>query len=281
MRRSMPRDVDGVMRRALTLLVALAALASSGAAQQPTPGGKDSVLSVTVAGVVTDTAGRLLPGAEVRLGTSTTIADEEARFVVAGLTPGSIDLHVRSIGYQPVARTLEVEPGLRVDVAIRLTPSAVELGTVVVEGVRMSTRLLHMGFYHRQKVGSGRFFDREALERHGGTLSGLLQEVPAVRVMRDPQGRGHLLGRSATRTCRMSVYLDGLLIRWAAETGIDHVVARQDILGLEVYPSAVQVPAQLSVPQAAGPGMSGPAGIGSAGLADCGAVVIWTKPPGG
>jgi hypothetical protein len=68
-------------------------------------------------------------------------------------------------------------------------------------------------------------------------------------------------------------------------TGIDDVVGRDDVLAMEVYPRASEMPATIV-------GRGGAAGVGSIGrfnlqgasaqsggsFVECGAILIWTKP---
>jgi len=247
--------------------------------------------TVTLVGVVRDTAGRSLSGAEVRAGARQfTISDADGRFVLEGVAPDTIQLLVRRIGYLPAEVVLEARAGLRVELAVKLVPSVTELGTITVNGVRMDTRLWTSGFYDRQKLGSGTFFTPEYLERHAGSVGSLLREAPSVTVVRDYYGRavamGPVLSLSAA-SCPLNVFLDGVLIRWADEAGLDGLMDHQDILAVEVYPRATQVPPAFGG-YSAGSSSSGGSGrsssqgeskVGADG-GDCGALVIWTKPIG-
>ncbi|HEU4629883.1 MAG TPA: carboxypeptidase-like regulatory domain-containing protein [Gemmatimonadaceae bacterium] len=269
------------------LLGATALLAGQLGAQEPVPGADSAATiaarTVTLVGVVRDTAGLPLSGAEVRAGARQfTLTGEDGRFALTGVAPDTIQLLVRRIGYQPADVILEAGAGLRVELAVKLVPSATELGTIVVNGRKMDTRLLESGFYDRQKVGSGTFFDPDDLEHHGGSMDALLREVPSVRVSRDIHNRSVALGQFAGGTCRLNVFLDGILIRWAADEGLDMMVNKRDVLAIEVYPRPVQVPAifagYLSESQGGLPLPGG--GASGGGGASCGALVIWTKPVG-
>lgn len=54
-------------------------------------GAQDSAATVTLAGVVRDTSGRLLPGAEVRSGERFTITSDSGTFVLGGLAPDTVE----------------------------------------------------------------------------------------------------------------------------------------------------------------------------------------------
>jgi hypothetical protein len=62
-------------------------------------------------------------------------------------------------------------------------------------------------------------------------------------------------------------------------------VNRQDVLAIEVYPRATQMPSYLSgytggADGGSGGGIPSPGGVNlrGAGSVDCGAIVIWSKP---
>jgi hypothetical protein len=239
--------------------------------------------TVTLVGLVRDTAGHSLSGAEVRAGaTQFTLTGADGRFVLEGVAPDTIQLLVRRIGYKPADVVLEAAAGLRVELAVKLVPAAVELGTVVVEGRRMDTRLLQSGFYEREKLGLGTYFSPDYLEHHGGSMDALMREVPSVRVTRDSYNRAVALGPFGVGLCQLNVFLDGILVRWAGDMGLDMLLDKQDVLAVEVYPRASQLPlAFAGYLSASGGGLPAPGGAarGSDG-SDCGAIVIWTKPIG-
>lgn len=156
----------------------LAALPLTGFAQ-------DSLARVSIGGIVRDTSGRPLTGAEVRSGEHFTVTSDSGTFLLTDLMPDTVDLLVRRIGYKPVSTAFAIRPGYHITVAVKMTPSSVTLGTVVVEGKRMDAHLWKAGFYERSKLGMGTFFTPEYLEHHGSTVSGLIGEVPSVMIARD------------------------------------------------------------------------------------------------
>lgn len=238
-------------------------------------------MTVTIAGVVRDTSGRVLPGAEVRSGERVTLTSDSGTFVLGELPPDTVELTVRRIGYKPVFTAFVIRPGLTVSVAVRMTPSNVTLGTIIVEGKQVDTRLWKSGFYQRANLGSGTFFTPDYLEHHGSTMSGLISEVPSVRIERDVRGRATPMGRFGAGECRMNVFIDGTLARWAPDVGIDDVLPKEDILAVEVYPRAAFVPSVL-VGSSSGVGGTGSrtnSTMASQGQrSDCGAIFLWTKP---
>ena len=269
---------------AVLLLLAAAATAPSAHAQAPTAA-DSAARYVTLVGVVRDTAGRPLAGAEVRAGaTQITLSDADGTFLLTGVEPDTVQLLVRRIGYRPADVVLAASAGLRVELLVRMVPAAVELGTITIEGRTMDTRLWQSGFYDRQKVGSGTFFDPEFLARHRGTMDGLMRDAPGVRVQRDRYGRTVALGRFGSGWCQLNVFIDGVFVRWASDIGIDQLLNKADVLAVEIYPRGTQVPATLAGYTASGGGVltsPGGAGGGATGGTDCGVVAFWTKPIGG
>ncbi|HEU4629885.1 MAG TPA: carboxypeptidase-like regulatory domain-containing protein [Gemmatimonadaceae bacterium] len=292
-RRVRPRRAAAALLVA-ALIGATPLLAPSLGAQEAVPGADSTATlaarTVTLVGVVRDTAGLPLSGAEVRAGARQfTLTGEDGRFQLMGVAPDTIQLLVRRIGYKPADVILEAQAGLRVELAVKLIPAVTELGTIEVEGERMDLKLWKTGFYHRQKLGWGTFFDSDYLEHFGGTISGLLYQVPGLRVARDRHGRAIALGRTFSLTgggsCALNVFLDGMLIRWADEVGLDYLVNPEEILAVEVYPRVTEMPAVLSMYAGGTPTMGGGLAPGHVQLkgvtyADCGAIVIWTKPFG-
>jgi hypothetical protein len=252
-------------------------------------GAQDSAATVTLAGVVRDTSGRLLPGAEVRSGERFTITSDSGTFVLGGLAPDTVELLVRRIGFRPVFTAFVIRPGLTVSVAVRMTPSDVTLGTIVVEGKKVDARLWKTGFYQRAKLGMGTFFTPEQLEHRGSTISGLIAEVPSVSIDRDRMNRAAPMGRFGGGWCQMNVFIDGQLARWATDVGLDDVLPKSEILAVEVYPRVALVPSVLVGSASAASGSSGAVpGVSGASSnsmmtsqgqrSDCGAIFFWTKP---
>jgi hypothetical protein len=260
----------------------------------------------TLGGVVRDDRGVALYGAEVRAGDAYATSDSSGVFVLRRLALDTVIVHVRRIGYN--AAQLRVSPpgaGQRVELAVTLTMNAVELGTIVVEGKALDTKLWDAGFYQRQMLGRGRFITPDFWEHFGGAGIGtVLRETPHVVVERQ-NNADFAYSRSGQHLCRMNVFVDGVYVQSAspgvgtertiADPGqsLDQIVPRDDIRAIEIYgtPSSVPTQYQRAVPpapramelsrmSASGLGvqsMSGRRPPTEAGKVDCGAVVIWTR----
>jgi len=242
--------------------------------------------SVGLDGIVRDREGRALAAAEVIVDDEhRTITNSRGEFSLTGLEAGVIELTARRIGYNPVTTAIQVDPGIIAHLAIKLTPLAIQLGTIVVEGKRLDKTLWQTGFYQRQQTGNGHYFDDEYFRRHQTSLGTVVTEVPKVFLERKNNGTAIALGTTANGTgCPLSVFVDGHMISWA-DQGLDAVVNRDDVLAMEVYAHASEMPARI----AGLGGMNGGGVIGNVNLrsltlaqgpttGDCGAILVWTKP---
>lgn len=274
------------MAAAVILSLPAAALAQRINTIKPTAAARQ----VTLDGVVRDPQGRPLAAAEIIVDDEhRAISNSRGEFSIGGLDSGLLQFVARRIGYQPVTTGVNVEqPGLTVHLAITLTPIAIELGTMIIEGRRMDKTLWQTGFYQRQQLlGGGQYFDDSYFRTHQITLGTVLSEVTSVYVDRQSNGNGIALGKMPNGSrCAMSVFVDGHFISWA-DQGVDAVVNRDDILALEVYPRASQMPTMIAGRGGKDGGgsigtvnLKGSAGMSGPTTGECGAILIWTKPLG-
>jgi hypothetical protein len=277
--------------------------AASLGAQSPAAAATTSMR--TVIGRVLDEASHGIPGANVRASSgASTVSDGDGRFVLRNLPDSALQLVARKVGYDSTSVT--VSAGADAEFTITLARTHL-LNEIVVEGKAYDRALWDNGFYHRQKIASGMFFDPDAIAHFGGNgLGSLVQQVPRVDV-RHLGNQDYAFSTIAGRPCRMNVYIDGFFQRVAmpgssttsegrAEEGLglNELIGFHDVAAVEVYPRASAVPVQY---QRMGP-PAGPQGVSSAQIgspngsmhrslsqgenadAACGAIVIWTKPPG-
>ena len=245
--------------------------------------------SVTLDGIVYDAIGRPLAAAEIIVSEEKrAISNSRGEFRISELPAGIVEFTARRIGYQPTTTAIQIEPGLTVHLAVKLVPVPVQLGTIVIEGKTLDKTLWQTGFYQRREGARGHYFDADYFKRYQASLGGLMENVAGIRVDRGSSGRGGAvaLGRLPNGSlCPLSVYVDGNFIPWASETGIDDVVNRDDVLAVEVYSRATDMPPTIV-------GRGGASAVGSigtvrlsgnslqygAGFAECGAILVWTKP---
>jgi hypothetical protein len=128
------------MRIPLSLLTPLAAIAIAVA-----PSVSNAQLTITLEGVVRNTAGEPIVGAVVavtnpatneRRGVNTS---EIGRFRVLGLGPGRYEVAVRAISYEPETRMVELLLGQRANLVFEMRPSATQLTGVEVTADRTTT----------------------------------------------------------------------------------------------------------------------------------------------
>jgi hypothetical protein len=278
-------------------------------AQTPARGDSASGPARVIVGRVLDEAARGLPDAEVRTaGGASAVTDSSGRFALRGLPDGDLTVVARKVGYD--STSANVPPGATGATSglTLVLVRAHRLNEIVVEGKVYDRALWDRGFYHRQKVASGTFFDTDAIDHFGGDgLGSLVRQAPRVDV-RNIGNADYAFSSIAGRPCRMNIFIDGMFQRVAMPSPVTGFrgeslegVALKDLIGfrniaaVEVYPRASMVPIQF---QRMGP-PAGPQGmtsqqIGSpSGLsgrrpsqgenqdAACGAIIIWTKSPAG
>ncbi len=210
----------------------------------------------------------------------TRLSDGNGRFLFRDLSPGVYRLVVNHITYDRMEQIVNVPGNRTVEVRFNLSLDPIELEPLVVTVVR-DRRLERRGYYDRreigEQVGNGVFFNIEEIQKlMPSRVTNLLQWVPGVRIdcsagayncsIIMSRGTPGLRGGGQTGCVNANVYLDGVRVVRDNQTSpqsIDAFVSPADIVGMEVYRSASEVPAEFS---------------GSVG--QCGAIVIWTGTGG-
>lgn len=237
----------------------------------------------------------VLVGKEVRARTSA-----GGGFWLTGLTPGFHLVRFRRFGLKPVTSGVMLPDSAVTDVDAVLAVLPQILATVVVQDKRGEVIEGPADFLRRAQTGMGHYITRAQIEqRHPFQTTDVLSEVPGLVLMRNKYGdivgvanmRGPNTfvgsamdappvvsatgssaspmttdasassGTSSQAGCSsgMSVYVDGVYTPSANLTVLNSI-SPGDIVGIEVYRSASEIPAGLSV------------------LAPlCGAVLIWTR----
>ncbi len=217
---------------------------------------------ITVSGTVQSRDGMPLKGAEVAAGDIHAVTNDSGAFVLPNVPGGYVFILVRRIGYLPGTLAFESEPTLRsMTIAAVLTPTATTLGTIVVEGKILDQGLWKNGFYRRRDLGFGYYFDPAWMARTGMNLSAVVQQAPSIRIERRRGGVAVPMVRLGTDMCALHVFLDGQLLPWAGEVGIDNIISSSDVHAVEVYPRGTDVPA----------------GFSFAGKPICGAIMLWSR----
>jgi hypothetical protein len=209
----------------------------------------------TIAGLVTDTAGKPIGDARVIVdGVPELRSGGDGRFLVRDVPIGSRQVEVLSIGMSPVMTVADVTPA---DTALVLA-SMRKVTTLDVIRVTASpmTRRLVRDLEERRKLGAGYFRDSTEIANHGSLFS-VFFEFPSVQVQRTGLGSDFvvILPGTSNRKCLANVVIDGSKAR-AEDLNF---LRPSDVAAIEVYPRRMGLPMQFMRDT------------------DCGAVVVWTK----
>jgi hypothetical protein len=183
------------------------------------------------------------------------VTDSTGAFVLSGLPVGKQTVRILYRDEVFHEQPIKLRQGRTLQLDVLLDVEAVELAPVVVEA--RGVRALHTlaGFYERKKLGFGRFYTFEDLERRGPLrVTALLAESGVQLRCRI----GYCLPVSGiARPCPMSLYLDGFPL-WAEQLDM---IRLDELAGVEVYKRGVNVPFEFWR------GLDG----------GCGAIVMWSR----
>ena len=210
-----------------------------------------------VTGTVIASAGsKPLGGAQVGIvGGPHVTANEKGEFTIADAPTGTRMLEVRSLGYYPDRRRVDVVAGAP-PVHVVLSTFKAVLDTVKIRARRLADRH-DSGFEERRRSGAGKYLTPEDIERRGAIFtSGIFRSISGLRVVGDSiQMRGIFQN---AEWCTPEFYIDGRYMYTGGEE-LDGAMLPKDIAAIEVY-TETTVPPQFSQ-----------------GMGGCGAIVIWTK----
>jgi len=140
-----------------------------------------------------------------------TTTDEEGRFQIQGLRPGTVELEIRHVGYEAVTRTVQVKSGQTTRLTVRLEETTVELSGLEITGSTYADQA--------EIPGAAARVDAAALDQMNpiGAQEALTQ-VPGVYGFSD-DGMGQtrmsvgIRGLQPRRTQRVMVMEDGMPIQ--------------------------------------------------------------------
>lgn len=255
-------------------------------AMKPLSQGSEELLTGII-GVVTDReSGALLSGVRVSAGGGQGVfSDLRGEFVLERLVGGQHVVELSMIGYHSRADTIRVVPGRVTTVQVSLSVDPVQLEPIEVSVERREVVLQRRGFYHRQRVGFGKFIDRETIEQRAPTemtdlFSGLagveLYSAPFSQLekwvvlrsgrFKTPKPRGGEEEESDPtdiyERCFPRVYVDGFVVHSGGDepARLDTFVDPASVSGVEVYATISGLPPEYQ-------------GVG----AFCGTILIWTR----
>jgi hypothetical protein len=236
---------------------------------RPATASADSApLTATLEGTVKTIDGAPVPEARVFVRGSRAVVRTSASgsFTLSGLPLGTQVVEVAAIGYAGGRQAVDLRPGgparteLVVAKSVQTLPTLEVMGKVGA-GADVST------FLQRAQRGQGHFITEEDIEKRGAIqFEDIMRTVPGVQVV--PVGQGYRVysSRGAVNMqgdCSMTYFLDGAYFPFDATSAEPFPVAPIEIMGIEVYAGAAQVPAEFQRL-----------------ASSCGAIVIWTKRGG-
>jgi Carboxypeptidase regulatory-like domain/TonB-dependent Receptor Plug Domain len=217
-----------------------------------------------VTAIVTDSAGKILPGVEVTVaGTDLrAISDDSGQIYMYGVPARKITLRARHVGFKEIDLDLSLVAGVRTNAKIVMqraaTPTTVLPKVVVQEDMvpaRYAGTSRYDAFYRRRASGIGEFLTREYIDaRAAERPEDLLRSVSGIRI----RYRGTMPYIQFVRCDQVEVYINGFR---SLDGFLSYLQLNpREIEAMEIYRGVATVPPEFS-PQPN----------------DCAAVVIWTR----
>lgn len=207
--------------------------------------------------VIAGATGKPLAGAQVTIiGGPRVTANANGEFILTDAPMGTRMLEVRSLGYYPDRRRVDVVKGAPALRVVLSTFRAV-LDTVKIRARRLADRH-DSGFEERKRSGVGKYLTAEDISKRGAVFtSGIFRSIAGLRVINDSiQMRGIFQNAD---WCVPEFYIDGRYMYTQGGEELDAAMLPKDIAAIEVY-TETNVPPQFSQ-----------------GMGGCGSIVIWTK----
>lgn len=228
-----------------------------------TPSISDAQAALVV-GIVADSAGAPIVGAEVRVqGTAaSTVTGDRGDFRIAGLRAGAVMIKARRLGFRPDSISAEAVDIPVAPVTLHLRRVAAELAPVVIKSHRVEYRGRLAGYYERlDRRSPGYFITRSEIDKQNPrTLSQLLQRAPGMTAFR---GRAGLSGvRMRGRQCWPLVWLDGTQMP-SGEVDLDGIPP-STLHGIELYLGSTTAPTRYTLGR---------------DLSSCGTILLWSRGP--
>lgn len=179
--------------------------------------------TASISGTVTDGDGKPIGNAHVSVtgGSNSATTDSSGTFTLTGQPTGTHALIVRRLGYMPVELAVNLTPLRRNEVTVQLEQYVPVLAAVIIGAQRVAA-LERIGFTQRKARGTGRFIEREFINRRNAyRLSNLLENIPGLR--RPGDGFGG--------TCT-TYFVDGT--QWRGGTPEDFIMP-DEIEAIEIY----------------------------------------------
>lgn len=231
-----------------------------------TLGAQATAPSTSLVGSVRDSAGRGVPGVEVRIdGTDASVRTSDlGGFRLPVVPVGRVTVAMRRLGYAPVSTVVMLRAGRVDSLVVNLVMVATSLPGVLVEDEAMAKSLrLLPGFWERRSRGFGHFVTRDEIEsRQAHSFVDIVRHIPSVSISQINGRPAVRLKRSTgTRDCPPQYWVDGMRVEQASPDEF----TPQDVEAVEIYGGPATIPVQFA-----------PRPF----TYTCGAIVIWTRLPG-
>lgn len=220
----------------LGLACALSVVLGSSMLSQNAPTGSAKVFAIQ--GVVKDTGGNPLSATEISLNTGeVTLSDAKGAFAFTGVPVGPTQVNFLRIGYLPAVLAFEGPENVVVSLAATMKPIGVQLGTIVVEGKRVDRELAANGFYQRERLMKGTFFNPERMARNVGSLTNVLTEAPRVWI----SGGKPVIRMRGGGFCGIAVFLDGNPMTGPIASPDSYIISTE-VKAMEFYANDADAP---------------------------------------
>jgi Carboxypeptidase regulatory-like domain/TonB-dependent Receptor Plug Domain len=217
-------------------------------------------------GLVRDSAGHGIPGAEVRARGNVVVAitNDSGRFHVAQMPIGARGVFVRRLGFAPQRAPIQTNAtGTTDSVDVVLIAVVQALPSVVAQDPHDSlSKKVLADFWERRSRGFGKFVTRDEIERKGATrFVDVVRSVSGLSIMnyrghQEIRFRGAAIGSA---NCPPQYWIDGIPL----ERGSAEEITPDNVEAIELYASPATTPPQFSTRNPT-----------------CGTVVVWSRLPG-
>ncbi len=205
---------------------------------------------VRLSGVITDSTGVGIAGAEVQvIGDSAFVTTDGQGVFRLTLRPGSYLIRVRAIGFHSLDQIIQVDSATTSIGRLTLTPAAAPARTlpdVVVEAEPTPvylTRAIDQGFFRHRRLGFGTFLTKEQIDAYFPLSVGdILRNIPGVRLESGEAGGTRVYFTRCSDA--VGVWLNGVRIRAADHNVALALIHPKEIAAIEVYRGIAQIPAE-------------------------------------
>src|SRR5687768_2036253 len=150
-------------------------------------GAQDTTPRGTISGVVRDSSGAGIAGAEVSIAGTGLRAhtNSQGEFRLTNVPAGAVSVGVRRLGFVPAVASIVIAANETAAISVLVAPLAQSLAAIIVRGDRRFEDYGRLaGFYQRRSRSSGgHFITREQIDqRNPAQLTDLFRNVPGARI---------------------------------------------------------------------------------------------------